>query len=100
MFENISKKLKKNQIKRKFYYLCENQGWKDLFFHSINKKINKVYPIIYTPIRFWDLRFSTHTFEKKKFLSKITKICVMSKFSKLQLIRNDYQLKNQNRRSS
>ena len=93
LFENISKKLKKNQIKRKFYYLCENQGWERSFLHSINKKINKVYPIIYTPIRFWDLRFSTHTFEKKKFLSKITKICVMSKFSKLQLIRNDYPIK-------
>lgn len=86
----IGKKNKKSKEEKKFFYLCENQGWEKslLYFVGESFQVNKIFPVIYTPIRYWDLRFCFSDNERSMFTKKIEKICVISKYSKNQLIEN------------
>ena len=90
LFKSLFKNQNLNKIEKKFFYLCENQGWEKSFIHFVDKssQSDKIFPIIYTPIRFWDLRYFLSDNERKMFTNKIQKICVISIFSKNQLIKN------------
>ena len=91
LFDSLFKKLKDTNNKN-IFYLCENQGWEKSLLSFIDrdrKKKIKVYPIISTPIRFWDLRYNFLKSELKKIHKKIEKICVMSPLSKKILQKNN-----------
>ena len=90
LFDHLFKNDFHNLDKNNFYYLCENQGWEKSLLSNIkskNKKI-KIYSIVSTPIRFWDLRYSFLKHELINVRKKITKICVMSFLSKEILKKN------------
>jgi len=90
LFDHLFKNDFQNLDKNNFYYLCENQGWEKSLLSNIkskNKKF-KIYSIVSTPIRFWDLRYNFLKHELINVRKKITKICVMSFLSKEILKKN------------
>jgi len=96
LFENFFEKNLVNIKDKNILYLCENQGWEKslLSFLKNLKKTIKVYPIVTTPIRFWDLRYCYLRHELDNFNKIITKFCTMSAHSKKMLIENKIDTKN------
>lgn len=69
---NITKKLyyfylfesffKKNNFKESCFYIHENQPWeKSLIYHWKKNHNKKIYGVINSSVRFWDLRFAKNT---------------------------------------
>ena len=92
LFSELFKKKVFNFKNKNIFYLCENQGWEKILLSLINvkKEKTKVYPVISTPVRFWDLRYNFLKHELKNFKIKIAKFLVMSFLSKQILKKNKF----------
>ena len=73
LFSDLFKKKIFNFKNKNILYLCENQGWEKILLSFIDVKKEKVtiYPVISTPVRFWDLRYNFLKNELKNIKFKI-----------------------------
>ena len=69
-FENFFRKFK---FKKNCFFNAENQPWeKSLIYHWKNNNNNKIFGVINSLVRFWDLRYSKNRFHANKILANGT----------------------------
>lgn len=71
-FYIFRKILKLNSFKRSCFYIFENQPWeKSLIYHWNKNKLNlnRIFGVISTSVRFWDIRYSLASISPNKILA-------------------------------
>ena len=80
------------QNQHKFFYLCENHGWENIFCYiAKNNSKKNIYAVPHSTIRFWDLRHFSSVQNKKSYIDiKDNYYLANSKFVKDEFIKNNY----------